>query len=244
VVKRLSNTARAEQQTRSRQQASSAAIAAAALLIGLALLAFLLPRLSKPATPSIETPSAIDIGFAQSMSLHHQQAIAMSQLMLDGRPTPLAQFARGIASAQLLELGEMRGWLRLWDAPFIAAKQGMDWMRSADRALTPEELQYLLDCQRAPTGMTGLATDDQVNRLRFIDGRERDARYLRLMLAHHDGGLPMARFVAEQARVAAVRELAARVVLEQSKEIYLIQRMLAALAAQDAEGSPPLSGTP
>jgi uncharacterized protein (DUF305 family) len=41
----------------------------------------------------------------------------------------------------------------------------------------------------------------------------------------------MARFVAEQAGIPAVRALAARVVLEQSKEIHLIQRMQAAMAA-------------
>ena len=44
----------------------------------------------------------------------------------------------------------------------------------------------------------------------------------------------MARFAAEQARVQVVRELAARVVLEQSKEVYLLQRMLAAMAAAEA----------
>ena len=82
--------------------------------------------------------------------------------------------------------------------------------------------------------MSGLATDQEVNRLRQLEGRERDAHFLQLMLAHHEGGLPMARFAAEQARVQVVRELAARVVLEQSKEVYLLQRMLAAMAAAEA----------
>lgn len=225
--------ARAEHDERATRQAKSVVIAAGFLLVALALLAFALPRLVNAPASVIEAPSPVDIGFAQSMSLHHQQAIGMSQLMLDGRPTPLVQFARGIASAQLLELGEMRGWLRLWDAPFVASKQGMDWMRLGDRPLTPDELAYLLDCQRSPTGMSGLAPDDEVNRLRLLEGRERDEHFLRLMLAHHEGGLPMARFVAEQAQVRAVRELAARVVLDQSQEIYRIQRMLAALATQD-----------
>jgi uncharacterized protein (DUF305 family) len=155
----------------------------------------------------------------------------MAQLMLDGRPTPLANLARGIASAQLLELGEMRGWLRLWGAPFVAETRGMDWMRLGRRPLTREELDYLLDCQRAPTGMSGLATDEEVNRLRVLEGRARDEHFLRLMRAHHEGGLPMARFVAEQASVPVVRALAARIVLEQTRETYLIQRIQAAMAA-------------
>ena len=41
----------------------------------------------------------------------------------------------------------------------------------------------------------------------------------------------MARFAAEQAGVAAVRELATRVVLDQAGEIDGIQRMLQALPA-------------
>ncbi len=223
--------ARADQDARATRQARSAILAACLLLVALALFSVVLPRVAHTPASTIKAPSPIDIGFAQSMSLHHQQAIGMSQLMLDGRPTPLANFARGIASAQLLELGEMRGWLRLWEAPFVLDRPGMDWMRLGDRPLTSEELAYLLDCQRSPTGMSGLATDAEVDRLRSLEGRERDQHFLTLMLAHHEGGLPMARFVAEQAQIAAVRELAARVVLEQAKEIYLIQRMQVALAA-------------
>jgi uncharacterized protein (DUF305 family) len=208
------------------------AAAATALLLA-ALVGLAQPRTPVGATAASApaTPGPIDIGFAQSMSLHHQQAIGMAQLMLDGRPTPLTKLARSIAGAQLLELGEMRGWLRLWNAPFVAERPGMDWMRLANRPLNAEELDYLLDCQRSPTGMSGLATDEEVNRLRLLEGRERDEHFLRLMLAHHEGGLPMARFVAEQAGVPAVRALAARVVLEQSKEIHLIQRMQAAMTA-------------
>ncbi|MEC9361735.1 MAG: DUF305 domain-containing protein [Pseudomonadota bacterium] len=233
-MNRLFGRTRADGDARTTRQATSVVLAAAIALLALGLFAVALPRLGAPPAQAIPLPGPIDIGFAQSMSLHHQQAIGMAQLMLDGRPTPLTPLARSIVAEQLLELGEMRGWLRLWDAPLIAARQGMDWMRLADRPLAPEELDYLLDCQRSPTGMSGLATDQEVDRLRQLEGRERDAHFLRLMLAHHEGGLPMARFAAEQARVQVVRELAARVVLEQSKEVYLLQRMLAAMAAAEA----------
>ena len=157
---------RADGDARTTRQATSVVLAAAIALLALGLFAVALPRLGAPPAQAIPLPGPIDIGFAQSMSLHHQQAIGMAQLMLDGRPTPLTPLARSIVAEQLLELGEMRGWLRLWDAPLIAARQGMDWMRLADRPLAPEELDYLLDCQRSPTGMSGLATDQEVDRLR------------------------------------------------------------------------------
>lgn len=176
-------------------------------------------------------PGPIEIGFAQAMIRHHQQAIVMSQLLLDGRPTSLATLARSIAGAQLLELGEMQGWLRLWNAPFVPSGRGMDWMLMGQGPLDAALTQYLLDCERSPTGMVGLATDVQIRQLRELQGQARDELFLNLMLAHHQGGVPMARFAAEQGRVRAVRRLAASVVREQSQEIAHIQVMLGALAA-------------
>lgn len=181
-------------------------------------------------------PGPIDVGFAQSMSLHHQQAIGMAQIMMDERSAGLP---RAIAYAQLEELGQMRGWLRLWGKPLLPETRSMDWMLLGDTPLDAELTRYLLDCQRSPTGMTGLATDAELNRLRQLQGRERDRLFLQMMLAHHEGGVPMARFAAQQAQLPAVRELAARVVLDQSVEIDQIQQRLALLAATDAPAEAP-----
>jgi len=174
-------------------------------------------------------PGGIEIGFAQFMSLHHEQAIAMAQLMQDGRPTRLTLLARSVEGAQQLELGEMRGWLRLWQQPLAPASPGMDWMLTGDTPPDADLRRYLLDCQQAPTGMPGLASIGELEGLRTLDGDARDRHFLNLMLAHHQGALPMARFAAEQARLPAVRDLATRVVLEQAREIDRIQMMLQAL---------------
>ena len=174
-------------------------------------------------------PGPVDVGFAQFMGLHHQQAIGMSQLLLDGRPTRLAGLARSIAGAQLLELGEMQGWLRLWGKPLLPATRNMSWMLSGDAPPDPQLSRYLLDCQRSATGMVGLASDAELNRLRELEGRARDEHFLKLMLAHHEGGVPMARLAAQRAQLPAVRDLATRIILDQSREIAQIQLMLAAL---------------
>lgn len=184
-----------------------------------------------PSSNRLVQPNPVDVGFAQFMSLHHSQAIGMAQLMLDGRPTPLAGLARNIANAQLLELGEMRGWLRVWNHGVLPAnRRDMGWMLQGSAPPDAELRQYLLDCQRAETGMAGLATDAELNQLRLLGGFERDAHFLKLMLAHHQGGIPMARFAAEQARVPVVRELAMRIVLEQSEEIRRILMTQQAMA--------------
>lgn len=182
-----------------------------------------------PATTDRSSASPIDIGFARSMSLHHQQAIGMAQLVLDGRPTPLAPLARRIAYSQLLELGEMRGWLRLWGAPWQVQTVNMAWMLAAPEPPDAALRRYLLDCERSPTGMPGLATMAQMQQLRELDGPERDALFLRLMLAHHEGGLPMARFAARYAGLKVVRDMAELIVLEQSRELTRLRQTLAAM---------------
>jgi uncharacterized protein (DUF305 family) len=215
-------------------------VVVAALLAVLALVAGRVPRDAWPSlrpSQAAAAPGPIDIGFAQSMALHHQQAFAMSQLMLDDRPSGLTALARQIAYSQLLELGEMRGWLRLWDAPLMPSEVDMSWMLLGVTPPDERLLQYLLACSQSPTGMSGLATDDQLGALRTLEGIDRDRRYLELMLAHHLGGLPMARFAAAEATLRVVRDLAVRVVLEQNHEVTLIRQALAAIDAMAAQPS-------
>lgn len=185
---------------------------------------------AQPAADARPLPSAIDIGFAQAMMVHHQQAVEMAQLMLDGKPTQLARIARQIAASQLLEWGELRGWLKLWEAPFVPESgRLMDWMllgaRAPDAALT----QYLLDCQRAPTGMAGMASDAALMQLRDGDGGARDRLFVRLMLAHHQAAIPMIEFALAEARIPAVRALATQMFDDQSREIRQLLLTQAAL---------------
>lgn len=181
-------------------------------------------------------PSQIDIGFSQSMAIHHQQAIAMSQLMLDGRPSGLIPLAQNIAGQQLLELGQMQGWLRLWDKPFVPNSKDMVWMLMGSKPLDEAFQQYVIDCGKSAQGMPGLASAEDMQQLRVLAGRDRDTLYLSLMLAHHQGGVPMARFAAEEAHLPAVKLLAAQIVLDQSKEIQQISAILNAYA-QAAEAA-------
>jgi uncharacterized protein (DUF305 family) len=174
-------------------------------------------------------PGAVDIGFAQSMIEHHQQAIVIAKLLLDGRPSTLRALAQSIADTQLVELGEMRGWLNLWERPLMPAQRGMGWMLLARSPPDAQLNAYLLDCSRSPTGMAGLASDEALERLRELEGLERDRHFLQLMLAHHQGAMPMARFAAAEARQAAVRDLATRIAIEQAEEIGRLDLTLAAL---------------
>ena len=211
---------------------SRKSVAAAVLL----LVVFVIVAAGKPiarqasdAWPQRTAPGAVDVGFAQSMIEHHQQAIVMAKLLLDGRPTPLRAMAQSIADSQLVELGEMRGWLSLWDRPLVATQLSMGWMLLGSSPPDAQLDAYLFDCRQSPTGMVGLATDEALEQLRQLEGIERDRHFLKLMLAHHQGAVPMARFAAGEARLAAVRDLATRIAYEQSEEIGRLDLSLAAL---------------
>lgn len=170
-------------------------------------------------------PSRLDLGFLNAMTAHHRQAIVLAQVLLAGPPSAMAPMARGIVASQTLELGEMRGWLRLWAQPLEVLKPTMDWMLLGPSPVADELRQYLLDCAAAPTGMVGLVDDATIDAFRNSDPSTRDAQFIALMRAHHLGGLPMARFAAEHAEVPAVRALARQIVIEQSNELGLLERL-------------------
>lgn len=179
------------------------------------------------------SPSLIDIRFAQFMSLHHHQAVVLSQMMRGTVSPGVLVLAETIRHEQQVELGEMRGWLRIWGQPHLPLNRNMDWMLLGRAAPDDALRQYLLDCQRAPSGMTGLATDAELGELHRLQGAARERRYLELMLRHHEGGLPMAAFAAREASHPAVRSLAARIVADQQKETVAIRLMLAMEAARE-----------
>jgi len=184
-----------------------------------------------------DAPSAVDIGFAQSMSAHHEQALQMALRMIDGKATALAGFAQNIAVVQQFERGQMQGWLRLWNQS-PQAGHDMGWLRLGQAPLEPALKQYLIDCGRTPSGMVGLATEVEIEQLRQLQGRARDLLFLNLMMKHHAGALPMARFAAREGQSAAVREMAQRIELDQAEEIGRMQQMIAVLAATpDAENN-------
>ena len=74
--------------------------------------------------------------------------------------------------------------------------------------------------------MPGMATPAQLVELRAADGVAAERLFLRLMIAHHEGGVTMAEAAVAQARTDEVRTLAAAIVAAQSSEIQVLQRML------------------
>ena len=187
--------------------------AAAGLLVGLP---------SSPAT-SVPPADSVDVGFAQDMSEHHQQAVQMAGWERDHTTDPaLKQLAFDIESTQQEQIGRMQGWLALWGAAQDAPSgRHMAWMASSEHA------HGSLSDGGVAT-MPGMASPDELRALRAATGPQLDVLFLQLMLRHHQGGVPMLQYAADHAAEPEVRNLAARMLSSQASERQYMEQLLAA----------------
>lgn len=162
-----------------------------------------------------DRPNSVDVGFLQDMRFHHDQAVAMSLLMVkkpldDGNPT-VRIIAEELLLGQQIESGVMVGLLSSWGKP-EANESGtaMAWMDE------PVPLER----------MPGLATEANMDDLAAARGAEADQLFLQLMIAHHEGGLHMAEVAASDAAIADTRDFAAALVRNQQDEITEMRTFL------------------
>ena len=73
--------------------------------------------------------------------------------------------------------------------------------------------------------MPGLASDAQLNDLRNARGHDADTLFATLMIAHHEGGIHMAEFAADNARNPEVKALAAAMIKAQTGEITELKKL-------------------
>ena len=158
-----------------------------------------------------------DAGFSRDMQTHHAQAVEMALLVRDrSDDEELRTVAYDIATSQQQQAGQMYGWLVQWGLPQTASRPPMAWV-GGEHA----------EAHAGPDGtMPGLATPEQLDELRAADGVEAERLFLRLMIAHHEGGVAMARAAVAEADTEEVRTLATAIATAQSSEIELLQRML------------------
>lgn len=152
----------------------------------------------------------VDVGFARDMIVHHAQAVQMSEIVHRRSPDRNVNFlAFDIMTTQQGQVGIMSGWLDLW-----RHDQGggttMAWMGKPHEGLMP--------------GMSTRAEVEQLNALPIPAMHE---QFLRRMIRHHRGALPMASYAAKHASSPDLRRLAGNMVTGQQAEIDLMQSMLA-----------------
>ncbi|MFL6124107.1 DUF305 domain-containing protein [Actinophytocola sp.] len=182
------------------------------------------------APPSAES---VDVGFAQDMRVHHLQAVTMAGIERDRTSDlNLRGIAFDIESTQLSQASEMSGWLTVWVQPSLpAAGAGhMAWMSEGG---THSHSNGAGGKTTGPVQrMPGMASTDELNKLRKLSGAELDTYFLQLMLRHHEGGSEMAQYAAQHASKGYVRNLAEKIVTSQTSEMNLMKSLLAQRGAK------------
>ena len=164
---------------------------ALALLLAGAAIGLLIAASRGPGVPAADS---VDVGFAQDMTVHHAQAVAMATWERDHTADPvLRQLAFDIETGQIAQVGRMQGWLALWQAPTLPTGGHMAWMRDV-----PGHSDHGAGVERMP----GMATEEELASLRASTGAALDVRFLQLMLRHHEGGVEMARYARGACRRA------------------------------------------
>lgn len=193
---------------------AAAVVAAAAGLAGGLLLAGTVLGSSVPAEGSA------DVGFARDMQAHHAQAVEMALLVRERSDDPeLRQVALDILLTQQQQQGQMYGWLQVWGLPQASSAEPMAWASGHGHGASDGGADD-------GTPMPGMAADEQLAELAAADGPEAERLFLELMIAHHEGGVAMARSALELATEPAVRRLAQAVVDSQTAEITVLEALL------------------
>ncbi len=158
------------------------------ILTGLVATALIAGMIGWLVHDTVSEPGAgdVEVGFLQDMRVHHEQAFEIAMTYLDRPDTDrgLRVVARTIVFGQSIEIGRMIELLRSFDAPEAGEDDtAMEWMGMAMSIDT----------------MPGLATETQLDELASASGNTADRLFVELMTAHHEAGIDMAEFAAENA---------------------------------------------
>jgi uncharacterized protein (DUF305 family) len=177
-----------------------------------AVLSFVLDD-RRPTQPSL---SETDIGFAQDMIVHHQQAAIMADMLTPDTAPEVHALADQIRLTQIREIGIMMGWLQIVEAPMTSSSP-MKWMGDDEHDQHPIG---------GATMMMGMASQDDLTRLQRVTGRDNEILFLQLMIRHHQGGIDMAAYAYKHTLIDTVRKTVAAMVDEQTQEVGFMTILL------------------
>lgn len=185
----------------------SAALLLAGLLVVLALGGgLLLGRGTADAVPRVD--AAVDVGFLRDMKVHHAQAVRMSEVLHRRSDDPALNYlSLDVLTTQQGQIGIMTGYLELWGKTQTSTGPVMQWMGHSGP-------------------MPGMASSQEMAALERLPVRELEETFLRMMIRHHAGAVPMAAYAAQHASSPQVVRLARSMEAGQSAEIDLMQSLL------------------
>ena len=146
-----------------------------------------------------------DVSFATDMAGHHQQAVEMSQMLLDKSDIDprVVTLAEEIKAAQGPEIKQMKSWLSDWG-------QKSDSMSGMDMG-------------------GSMMSDADMNDLKSSTGLAASKLFLTQMTVHHKSALVMAKTEVDSGKNADAVTLAKNIISTQTTEITKMSEILASL---------------
>ena len=162
----------------------------------------------EPASPM----NAVDVGFLQDMLDHHDQALLISNLYLDGSPDgDAAPYAREVIMFQTRDIGWMEDWLA--DDGYARGEPDRTAMVWMDEPTPVAE-------------MRGMQTPERLRELADADGTDADRLFFDIMTDHHLGGVHMADHAAANGARQEITEFAVAVSRNQRIEVVEYQQAM------------------
>jgi uncharacterized protein (DUF305 family) len=159
------------------------------------------------------------------MATHHAQAVEMSLVIRDkSSDEELRALAYDIIVTQSTQRGVLMGWLQQWGVPQASTAPRMTWM--------PGHAQVERGAEGRMPLMHGMASGDELRKLRAAQGADAEILFLQLMIRHHEGGVLMARAVSGLSRRADLIGMAKSIDDGQRAEIVEMTEMLSKRGAQ------------
>ncbi|WTX93308.1 DUF305 domain-containing protein (plasmid) [Streptomyces sp. NBC_00637] len=177
---------------------------------------------------AVPTQDSVDAGFARDMAIHHQQAVELSFIVRDRTSNEdVRRLAYDVINTQANQRGMLLGWLDVWGLPKSSQKPPMSWMKGDMSGMKGMAGMEGTDYKPHDGSlMPGMATNTQMDQLRKAKGKAAEILYLRLLTAHHTGGIAMSQAAAQMAKTEQVRDLAQSMVDSQTGEIKMMADML------------------
>lgn len=156
----------------------------------------------------VRAANGADVRFMQRMIPHHEQALEMTALVKDRAVnTQVRALAGRINAAQGPEISAMQSWLRSKGKSTAGSGQGHGAHGGGD-------------------AMPGMATPEQMAKLKAASGKEFDKLFLELMIVHHKGAITMANEALGDGADVIVNRMAIDVNTGQGAEIHRMQELL------------------
>ena len=142
-----------------------------------------------------EAYNEADVTFLQEMTVHHEQAIEMAEMVEDRTDRPeLNELAGNIIESQSAEIDEIEGMLEA--AGESSEEGGMDH-----------------------GGMGVSMSEEDMKALEASEGEEFDKMFSEMMIEHHESAIAMSNEVLDNGESEQVADLARGIIEEQEKEV-------------------------